>query len=109
MTRNKTKTRKMSMLENHSLLRILEHKNLLFIKLPRTDNDTVDLFLVNGQTYKTGLRVVRTKTKADRPVWQSPRTLESTTTKEECTLESKSCLESVAAPTPALTRNFKNL
>src|SRR6218665_1136256 len=29
------------------------------------------------------------------------RTLEYATTKEECTLESKSCLESVAAPTPA--------
>ena len=32
-------------------------------------------------------------------VW---RTLECATTKEECTLESKSCVESVAAPTPAL-------
>jgi len=31
-------------------------------------------------------------------VW---RTLEYATTKEECTLESKSCLESVAASTPA--------
>ena len=31
-------------------------------------------------------------------VW---RTLDYATTKEECTLESKSCLESVAAPTPA--------
>jgi|SRR6218665_2539132 len=31
-------------------------------------------------------------------VW---RTLEYRTTKEECTLKSKSCLESVAAPTPA--------
>ena len=29
------------------------------------------------------------------------RTLEYATTKEECTLESKSCLESVAAPTAA--------
>src|SRR6218665_15886 len=31
-------------------------------------------------------------------VW---RTLDYATTKEECTLESKSCLESVAAPAPA--------
>ena len=31
-------------------------------------------------------------------VW---RTLEYTTTKDECTLESKSCLEYVVAPTPA--------
>ena len=29
------------------------------------------------------------------------RTLEYATTKEECTLESKGCLESVVAPTPA--------
>ena len=33
-------------------------------------------------------------------------TLEYATTKEECTLESKSCLESVSAPTPALVRNY---
>ena len=31
-------------------------------------------------------------------------TLEYATTKEECSLESKSCIESVAAPTPASTR-----
>ena len=31
-------------------------------------------------------------------VW---RTLEYATTKEECALESKRCIESVAAPTPA--------
>ena len=34
-------------------------------------------------------------------VW---RTLEYATTKEECTLESKSCLESMAAPTAAYSR-----
>jgi len=34
------------------------------------------------------------------PAWVW-RTLEYATTKEDCTLEFKSCLESVAAPTPA--------
>src|SRR6218665_526203 len=36
-----------------------------------------------------------------RPTWVW-RTLEYATSKEECTLESKSCLESVAAPTPGI-------
>jgi len=36
-------------------------------------------------------------------VW---RTLEHATTKEECTLESKSCLESVAAATPAPNHRY---
>jgi len=36
------------------------------------------------------------------------RTLEYVTTKEEYTLESKSCLESVAAPTPAATQGTQS-
>src|SRR6218665_3124195 len=38
-----------------------------------------------------------------RPTWVW-HTLEYATTKEECTLESKSCLESVVAPTPAVSK-----
>jgi len=38
-------------------------------------------------------------------VW---RTLEYALTKEECTLESKSCIESVAAPTLVLTSGYRH-